>query len=74
MADYYPEGKSWVTDAGEFGSNAILLFDYQNLTEWQWDNVDHMHDSVRLKYIKCILDADEEGATQIEEDEGIMKP
>lgn len=46
---------AWVTDSGEFGSNEILTFDYDTLTEAQWEQLDRLADSDRLPFVQAVI-------------------
>ena len=47
---------AWVTNDGEYnGSSDVLVFDYDQLTPEQWDNLENMSDSLRFEYVDAIL-------------------
>lgn len=65
------EPKGWVTDMGEFGANAIIVFDFKLLSDKQWNIVDNLHESDRMKYIKAVLTGDKQTARSIARESGI---
>lgn len=50
------EPAGWVTDAGEFGTNKIIVFKSDQLTEFEWDKVNDMHESERYAFILATLE------------------
>jgi hypothetical protein len=50
------EGKGYVTADGNYGGDAIVVFERDSLTSQQWDNLGEMSDSSRIDYVRAILD------------------
>lgn len=47
--------KSWVTKTGEYGTDEILTFDRNLLTDQEWEEVSNMHESERILFIKNLI-------------------
>lgn len=58
----------WVTNYGEFGTNAVLVFEPKLLTKRQWRIVNEMHESERYGYIQSILIGNTATTEQYEEE------
>lgn len=61
----------WVTDAGEYGQNSIIIFSRKDLTSDQWDNLSMMYEGQRLGYVKAILLKKHNIVRRIERNEGL---
>lgn len=68
---HMPEPVGWVTDKGEFGTNNMIIFNNDMLTERQWNIVDELHESNRLLYVLAVVTGDRATAYDIEQDAGI---
>jgi hypothetical protein len=58
----------WVTNFGEFGTNAVLVFEPEMLTKRQWRIVNEMHETDRYNYIRSIIDQDSTTTEEYEEE------
>lgn len=54
MSEHYT-GVAWVDTDGSYGVSDIILFDYDDLTEKQWENLGSLGDNSRLEYVQAIL-------------------
>ena len=60
---------SFVTEDGEYGSSDDLaLFDRNDLTTEQWENLGEISDTDRIKYVQAILEKDDVLITKMESD------
>jgi len=60
---------SFVTEDGEYGSSDDLaLFDRNDLTTEQWENLGEISDTDRIKYVQAILEKDDVLITKMELD------
>lgn len=60
---------AWVTNDGEYnGSSLVLEFNYNDLNQQQWENLENMADSDRYEYVKFILDGHNLNVCEIEMD------
>ena len=46
---------SYVTVDGNYGSDEVLLFDYDSLTKEQWELLGELPDEERIKYVRAII-------------------
>ena len=49
------QGMSYVTADGNYGSDEVLVFPYNTLTEKHWEVVRTLHDNDRLEFVKLII-------------------
>ena len=60
---------AWVTNDGEYnGTSSIIEFDYSDLNEQQWSNLEEMADVDRYDYVEAILAGDDDKVRHIELD------
>jgi Spy/CpxP family protein refolding chaperone len=59
------EKKAYVTEDGNYGSDIIIIFEQNDLTEHQWDQLGEINDNSRLEYVQKILNG--EDASDMEE-------
>ena len=50
---------SYVTEDGNYGSDEVFAFPYDALTPDQWDNLEMLHDSDRIGYVKAIINGED---------------
>jgi len=53
------EQMSYVTADGNYGSDEVLVFPYNTLTEQQWEQLNQMHESDRLPYVEAIINGED---------------
>jgi hypothetical protein len=46
---------SWVCEDGSFGTGTLIIFDYDDLTDFEWDQLDDAPDSKKLMYVEAAL-------------------
>ena len=63
---YYGNDIGWATANGEYGSNAMVIFNPDLLTTKQWDNVGEMHENDRIVYIMAILSKKQDVIDELE--------
>jgi hypothetical protein len=61
----------WVTDIGEFGTNTMIVFNPDLLTQKEWIIVDELHESRRLEFVRAVIANDRATVYQIKLDGGI---
>jgi hypothetical protein len=60
---------AWVTNDGEYnGTSVVLEFDFNDLNEQQWSNLEDMSSLDRLDYVEAILADDDDKVRHIELD------
>lgn len=60
---------AWVTNDGEYnGTSIVLEFDFNDLNEQQWSNLEDMSSMDRLEYVEAILAGDDDKVRHIEMD------
>ena len=60
---------AWVTNDGEYnGTSLVLEFDFNDLNEQQWSNLEDMSSMDRLDYVEAILAGDDDKVRHIELD------
>lgn len=60
---------AWVTNDGEYnGTSIVLEFDFNDLNEQQWSNLEDMSSMDRLDYVEAILAGDDDKVRHIELD------
>ncbi len=60
---------AWVTNDGEYnGTSLVLEFDFNQLNEQQWSNLEDMSSMDRLDYVEAILAGDDDKVRHIELD------
>lgn len=60
---------AWVTNDGEYnGTSLVLEFDFNDLNEQQWSNLEEMADTDRYEYVEAILMNDDDKVRHIELD------
>jgi hypothetical protein len=60
---------AWVTNDGEYnGTSVVLEFDFNDLNEQQWSNLEDMSSIDRLDYVEAILAGDDDKVRHIELD------
>jgi hypothetical protein len=60
---------AWVTNDGEYnGTSVVLEFDFNDLNEQQWSNLEDMSSMDRLDYVEAILAGDDDKVRHIELD------
>lgn len=60
---------AWVTNDGEYnGTSIVLEFDFNDLNEQQWSNLEDMSSMDRLEYVEAILAGDDDKVRHIELD------
>jgi hypothetical protein len=58
--DYWGfEGKAYVTADGNYGSDIIIIFNINDLNEYQWEQLDLQIDRERIIYVQKILDGED---------------
>jgi hypothetical protein len=50
---------SYVSADGNYGSDEVLVFPYDTLTEQQWEQLNQMHESNRLPYVEAIISGED---------------
>ena len=53
------ESMSYVSADGNYGSDEILVFPYDALTEQQWERLGETNDYERINYVKAILNGED---------------
>jgi hypothetical protein len=60
---------AWVTNDGEYnGSSLVLEFDFNQLNDQQWSNLEDMSSMDRYDYVEAILMKDDDKVRHIEMD------
>lgn len=60
---------AWVTNDGEYnGTSIVLEFDFNDLNEQQWSNLEDMSSMDRYDYVEAILAGDDDKVRHIELD------
>ena len=60
---------AWVTNDGEYnGTSIVLEFDFNDLNEQQWSNLEDMSSLDRLEYVEAIIAGDDDKVRHIELD------
>ena len=60
---------AWVTNDGEYnGTSIVLEFDFNDLNEQQWSNLEEMTDVDRYDYVSAILANNDDLVRSIEMD------
>ena len=60
---------AWVTNDGEYnGTSSVIEFDYSDLNELQWSNLEEMADVDRYEYVEAIVAGDDDKVRHIELD------
>jgi len=63
--------RGWVTDLGEFGTNTMIVFNPDLLTQQDWDVVNELHESQRMDFVRAVIAGDAAAVEQIKLDGGI---
>lgn len=50
---------SYVTEDGNYGSDELVAFPYDTLTDKQWDILSECSDYDRINYVKAIINGDD---------------
>lgn len=58
--DYWGfEGKAYVTEDGNYGSDIVIIFNKDDLTDYQWEQLSIQIDREKLVYVQKILDGED---------------
>jgi beta-xylosidase len=50
---------AWVAEDGSYGTCEVIVFDYEDIDNGQWDELDEMGDVQRYNFVANILKAKE---------------
>ena len=51
--------KAWVSEDGSYGTNAIVFFDIESITDEQMERLDEMNDSDKYDYVIAIFNGED---------------
>jgi hypothetical protein len=51
--------KAWVSEDGSYGTNAIVFFDIESITDEQMERLDEMNDNDKYDYVVAIFNGDD---------------
>jgi hypothetical protein len=64
--------KAFVTADGDYGVG-VVVFDEDDLTTDQWEDVSNLFELDRYDYVEAILNGDEKTATRLLEESGLRQ-